>query len=268
MQPSQFDNAETTMQPATPNTTIPAKQTAQGYESLMTRAPEQRDAYGDRVIRTLVAQMPSDHLRRLPFQPGLLESVGLLFGKGALEVERSAKVAEAQDTSEEDDTGGLSAEGRYERENAAETDTDGPYGRGHSTEGQDTSTKSQKRRDREKAAKRKKKGGMQAAFALLTSNFSLLNRALMDETHFGGISTRGVREVLYDRLRSARKTMAELQQEMNDFERWMSFSLNADDTLELVGHFDTLGRFQTSWDEERARRDARAVEAEVGSGDH
>jgi hypothetical protein len=53
---------------------------------------------------------------------------------------------------------------------------------------------------------------MEVAFILLISNFRLLNRALMDEEHFGGISTRGVQEVLYDRLRNVREAMAGLQQ--------------------------------------------------------
>jgi hypothetical protein len=86
----------------------------------MTSTPEQRIAYSDEVTRTLVAQMPSVHPRRPPFQPDLLARVGILFGKGAMDVERSARVGEAQDTSEEDCTGDLIAEGQHTREDAGE----------------------------------------------------------------------------------------------------------------------------------------------------
>jgi hypothetical protein len=84
----------------------------------------------------------------------------------------------------------------------------------------------------------------------------------MDENHFGETPTRGVREVLYDRLNNALEAMIGLQQKKVEFERWLRISLNADDTLELVGNFDTLGKFQTSWDEGKAERDARVTKVE------
>jgi hypothetical protein len=51
-----------------------------------------------------------------------------------MDVERSARVGEAQDTSEEDCTGDLIAEGQHTREDAGERDTGGPYMRKHITE--------------------------------------------------------------------------------------------------------------------------------------
>jgi hypothetical protein len=61
----------------------------------------------------------------------------------------------------------------------------------------------------------------------------------MDEEHFGGIPTRGVQEVLYDKLSNVREAMAGLQQGIDEHEKWMSISLSSDDTLELVGDFST-----------------------------